>query len=98
MAVEALVVCENSQVDVIISDLQMPAMSGLEFLKELDKRSSDVPVILVTAYATIASAVEAMRYGAFDYIEKPFGADQLESLVLRAFQSNISQRSIRAGA
>ncbi len=95
-AVEALVVCENSQVDVIISDLQMPAMSGLEFLKELDKRSNDVPVILVTAYATIASAVEAMRYSAFDYIEKPFGADQLESLVLRAFRSNMSQRSIRA--
>ena len=95
-AVEALALLERRQVDVIISDLKMPAMTGLEFLRTLDQRSCEAPVILVTAYATIASAVEAMRYGAFDYIEKPFDADRLESLVRRALQITTSGRPIRA--
>ena len=70
--------------DLIITDLQMPGMNGLDFVRELEKRPHGAQVVMVTAYATVASAVEAMRHGAFDYIEKPFGVDQLEQLLQRA--------------
>ena len=62
----------------------MPGMYGLEFIRQLERRPQRRQVVMVTAYATVASAVEAMRHGAFDYIEKPFAADRLEQLVDRA--------------
>jgi DNA-binding NtrC family response regulator len=64
----------------------MPGMNGLEFIRQLERRPHGAQVIMVTAHATVASAVEAMRHGAFDYIEKPFEAEKLESLVARAVQ------------
>ena len=81
---EALSVLEHESFDVVITDLQMPGMSGLEFIRTLEHRPHGAQVLMVTAHATVESAVEAMRHGAFDYIEKPFGADQLEGLVSRA--------------
>ncbi len=75
---------DDESYDVVLTDLQMPGMSGLEFIRELERRRHGAQVAMVTAYATVNSAVEAMRHGAFDYIEKPFDADQLEALVARA--------------
>ena len=72
--------------DVVITDLQMPGMTGLEFIRQLENRSHGAQVLMVTAHATVSSAVEAMRHGAFDYIEKPFDADRLEQLVARALE------------
>ncbi|MGH7193570.1 MAG: sigma-54-dependent transcriptional regulator, partial [Candidatus Saccharimonadales bacterium] len=83
-AVEALKLLDRVSFDVVITDLQMPGMSGLEFVHRLEKRPHGAQVVMVTAYATVASAVDAMRHGAFDYIEKPFAADRLENLVERA--------------
>ncbi|HVA46654.1 MAG TPA: sigma-54 dependent transcriptional regulator [Pirellulales bacterium] len=83
-AVEAVKLLDHESFDVVITDLQMPGMTGLEFVRQLAKRPHGAQVIMVTAYATVASAVEAMRHGAFDYIEKPFAADRLETLVERA--------------
>jgi len=83
-AVEALRVLDRTSYDVVLTDLQMPGMTGLEFIFELERRRHGAQVLMVTAYATVASAVDAMRHGAFDYIEKPFDADQLELLVARA--------------
>jgi DNA-binding NtrC family response regulator len=83
-AVEALRVLERTSYDVVLTDLQMPGMSGLEFILELERRRHGAQILMVTAYATVSSAVDAMRHGAFDYIEKPFDADQLELLVARA--------------
>lgn len=83
-AVEALQVLTRESHDVVITDLQMPGMNGLEFVKRLERRPHGAQVIMVTAHATVESAVEAMRHGAFDYIEKPFTADRLEGLVARA--------------
>jgi DNA-binding NtrC family response regulator len=85
-AVEALKRLDQESYDVIITDLLMPGMNGLEFIRQLERRPHGAQVIMVTAHATVASAVEAMRHGAFDYIEKPFEAEKLESLVARAVQ------------
>jgi DNA-binding NtrC family response regulator len=83
-ALEALKLLDHESFDVVITDLQMPGMTGVDFVRKLEKRPHGAQIIMVTAYATVASAVEAMRHGAFDYIEKPFAADRLEKLVERA--------------
>src|SRR6478752_3072333 len=85
-AIEALKIVEQTTFDVIITDLQMPGMDGLAFIRTLAERKVETQIVMVTAFASVASAVEAMRYGAFDYIEKPFDIEQLESLVARALR------------
>jgi len=85
-AMEALKQLEKSSFDVIITDLQMPGMNGLEFIRAIEERKVDSQVVMVTAFASVSSAVEAMRHGAFDYIEKPFDVEQLEQLVERALR------------
>jgi DNA-binding NtrC family response regulator len=91
-AVEALPLIERKPFDVVITDLQMPGIDGLEFIRQLSLRRADVQAIMITAHATIASAVEAMRIGAFDYLEKPFDIVALENVVARAMER------VRAGA
>jgi len=83
-AVEGLKRLDGESYDVVITDLRMPGMTGLEFIRLMQQRKLGVQIVMVTAHATVASAVEAMRHGAFDYIEKPFDADQIEQLVGRA--------------
>ncbi len=87
---EALQAVAKQAFDVILTDLQMPGMTGLELIAELQKRKHNAQVVMVTAYASVATAVEAMRHGAFDYIEKPFDIDQLEQLVARAIKQGSS--------
>jgi len=70
--------------DLIITDLKMPGKNGLELLKEIKGENPSGIVILFTAFATIESAVEAVKTGAFDYLQKPFTADQLKITVERA--------------
>jgi DNA-binding NtrC family response regulator len=85
-AVEALNRLVHESYDVVITDLQMPGMNGLEFMRELARRPHGAQILMATAYASVSTAVEAMRQGAFDYIEKPFNVDQLEQLVGRALE------------
>ncbi|NMC20592.1 MAG: sigma-54-dependent Fis family transcriptional regulator [Thermogutta sp.] len=81
---EALQAVERSDFDCIITDMKMPGMSGLELIGHLERRRLRARVIMVTAYASVSSAVAAMRMGAFDYIEKPFDLEQLEKLTAEA--------------
>ncbi|RMG02914.1 MAG: sigma-54-dependent Fis family transcriptional regulator [Planctomycetota bacterium] len=78
---EALKRVDQREYDCIVTDLRMPGMSGVELVKRLQPRRLRTQIIMATAYASVSTAVEAMRYGAFDYIEKPFDADVLERLV-----------------
>jgi len=70
--------------DLILSDLKMPGMDGVEVLEEAKRIAPDVPVIIVTAHGTVETAVGAMKKGAYDFIIKPFKLDELEALVERA--------------
>ena len=85
-APEALQMLGRGSYDCIVTDLKMPGMNGLEFIVQIEQRRHKVQVVMVTAHATVASAVEAMRHGAFDYIEKPFDVDRLEQLVAQAIR------------
>ncbi len=87
-AVEALRLTEKELFHCILTDLKMPGMSGLDLIVQLEKRRYPAQVVMITGHATIQTAVEAMRHGAFDYIEKPFTADQLERLVEAAVRQS----------
>jgi DNA-binding NtrC family response regulator len=67
----------DETVDVVITDLNMPNMDGIEFLSKLKKTKPDVYVVLMTAYASVKTAVEAIKLGAYDYISKPFDIEEL---------------------
>ena len=73
-------------VDVVVTDLQMPGMDGLELMRTIRERDESVPVILMTAFATVETAVGAMKSGAWDYITKPFGGDEMLATIERAVE------------
>ena len=75
---------EKEPFDLLLTDLKMPEMDGVEVLRRTRALQPELPVILITAHATIPTAIEAMRAGAFDYVEKPFDNTELKSLVQRA--------------
>ena len=72
--------------DLIITDLRMPVMDGLEFLRRLVKGKTHPPVIFLTAYGSVAEAVEAMKLGAYDFLEKPYSGADLMNMVQRALE------------
>lgn len=84
--VEALAEIRSGAFDLIVSDLKMPRMDGLTLIREVRAAGCETPIIMMTAYATISTAVEAMKLGAYDYIQKPFEADALTVLVDRALE------------
>ncbi len=78
---EALEVLKKEHVDVIISDIMMPRMSGMTLLKILREEGNSDPFIFVTAYPSKDTTVQALRLGAFDFIEKPFDAEEIKQVV-----------------
>jgi len=72
--------------DLVISDLKMPKMTGIELLAEVKRLRPDLPVVLMTAFATVQTAVEAMKLGAYDYIQKPFDGEEIKMLVDRTLE------------
>jgi len=92
---EALARHDADPFDLVLTDLRMPAPDGLEVLKRVRAASSDTPVILFTAHATIANAIEALREGAFDYVQKPFDNEALRACVRRALEINRLSRENR---
>ena len=75
-------------IDLVITDVKMPHLNGIELLKHIRKENPLLPVILVTAYGTIQDAVSVIKEGAFDYIQKPFTTDTLYSTIKRALGTN----------
>jgi two-component system, NtrC family, response regulator AtoC len=81
---EALASFRAERIDLVVTDLKMPGKDGIEFLRELRGIDVEVPVVVLTAYGTVATAVEAMKLGAVDYLQKPFDVDALEMVIRRA--------------
>ena len=79
-------------VDAIITDLKMPRMDGMTVLRRVVSEYHDIPVIIITAHGTVDSAVEAVKLGAFDYIEKPFEQEQIRQVVAKAVKQSEAQR------
>ena len=82
----ALEVLRTEPCDALLTDLKMPGTDGLSVLQQAKTIDPELPVILITAHATVATAITAMRDGAFDYVEKPFDNDELKALVVRALE------------
>lgn len=91
----ALAFLEESEVDVVVTDMKMPGMSGGELLKRVKKEWPHIPVLVMTAFGTIESAVDLMKYGAFDYITKPFSNDELILSVHNAVELANAHRQYR---
>ena len=83
---EALELVTSHNPDAAVFDVQMPGMSGLELLREILRRDTKLPVIIITASGTSDTAIDAMKLGAFDYLLKPLTVSQLRELVERAFE------------
>jgi len=78
---EALERCEKTRYDILLLDIKMEGMSGLEVLKKVKENDPDVSVVMITAYGSIPSAIEAMKSGAYEYLLKPFDPDELMVLI-----------------
>ncbi len=89
---QALDFLKENQVDLVITDLKMPHVDGISLLRQLRATNNNVAVIVVTAYGTVETAVESMKYGACDYIVRPFELDAVEAAVERALKLNKVQR------
>jgi DNA-binding NtrC family response regulator len=83
---QALELCERESFDAILSDLNMPQMDGLKFLKNLRDRGNQTPFVVLTGYADKDKAVQALKLGAFDFLEKPWSSEQLEEVVSKALE------------
>ncbi|RLF60407.1 MAG: sigma-54-dependent Fis family transcriptional regulator [Thermoplasmata archaeon] len=94
-AADALRLIRDSDLDLVITDMKMPGMSGMELLEESKKIRPELPVIMMTAYGTIELAVEAMKKQAYDYITKPFQNEQLKLTIKKALENHRLARENR---
>lgn len=78
--------------DVVITDLKMPEMGGMELIDEIQKRQLQVSTIMMTGYATLETAIESMKRGAFDYVQKPFKMSDILAVVTRCIQQRIIEK------
>ena len=90
-AQEALNALETDTPQAVVSDIRMPGKSGLELLQQLKERLPDLPVIIMTAYSDLDSAVSAFQGGAFEYLPKPFDVDHAVTLIQRALEESMRQ-------
>ncbi|MDH4316824.1 MAG: sigma-54 dependent transcriptional regulator [Desulfobulbaceae bacterium] len=91
----ALELAEENDFDLAISDIRMPGMNGLELLAELKAKKPSLPVIMMTAFASPEDAVTAMKYGAFDYITKPFNVGEIKKVIKAATSKKVTETDVR---
>ena len=97
---QALAVITSRRPDAVVTDLKMPGMTGVELVEKVREFDEDLPIVLMTAFGTVETAVKAMKLGAFDYISKPFEGDELVIAVKRALEHGRLKRenaALRAG-
>ncbi len=89
---QALAVLQKAPVDVVVTDLVMPRLGGMELLRRAQAEFPDVPCIVITAHGTVDSAVSALKAGAFDYITKPFEQEELKAVIAKAARAHDLER------
>jgi DNA-binding NtrC family response regulator len=89
---EALEKCKNTRYEILLLDIKMEGMSGLEVLKRVKETDPDVSVVMITAYGSIPSAIEAMKSGAYEYLLKPFDPDELMVLIEKIMKHQAERR------
>jgi putative nucleotidyltransferase with HDIG domain len=93
---DALKELESKHYDLVLTDMKMPGLSGIDLLRQIKERKLDTLVIIMTGFGTVDTAVEAMKMGAFDYINKPFKLDELIQVIRRAMnQQRLERENIR---
>ena len=92
---EALARLRENRYDLVLCDMSMPGMTGIELLRHLQAGGDDTPFIIMTGVGTIRTAVEAMQFGAYNYITKPFRSDDLTALARQALEHGRMHRSLR---
>jgi two-component system NtrC family response regulator len=85
-AIEAMKISAEADLDLVLTDMKMPKMTGIELLDKLQQQQPDLPVIIMTAFGTVEKAVSAMKKGAFDYILKPFKNDEIMVTIAKALK------------
>jgi len=85
---EGIALARANKYDIILTDLKMPDMDGMEFLMNMKKDQSGAKVIMITGYSTVEHAVKALKLGAYNYIEKPFTPDALITAVKEALNNS----------
>ncbi len=85
---DAISKLQSEKVDVIVTDMKMPKVDGLDLLKFVKEHTPETEVIIITGYATVENALDAMRNGAYDFIQKPFNIDELAALVEKAMEKS----------
>jgi len=94
-ATEAMAMLESTPIDLVITDLKMPGPSGLDLIRHVRQNCGDTEVMILTGYATVEGAVEAVKSGAEEYLSKPFTDEELSSAVDRAFEDLRLRRAAR---
>ncbi len=94
--IKALKKLENTEFDLVLTDLKMKQVDGMEVLARTKEQYPDTEVIMITAYATVSTAIEAMRKGAYNYLPKPYKIDQLRLIVKRALEKKKLKDELRA--
>jgi len=84
---QALVVLGDHHIDLVITDLRMPKLDGMQLLRKVSALEDPMPVVMITAHGTVDTAVEALKTGAFDYITKPFDQDDVRTIVRKALRT-----------
>ena len=91
---EARTVLENDTVDVMLLDVILPGITGIEFLKELRETKPDLPVVMISGAASIRPVLEALELGADDYVRKPFDIDELRLVTARALRTRELEKEV----
>jgi DNA-binding NtrC family response regulator len=92
---DALQQLESGDVGIMLLDLKMPGMDGLEVLRRVASARPEVRVIIITAHGTVPNAVDAMKLGAADFIQKPFSSDEVRQVVRRVLESDLTNSDRR---
>jgi len=96
LAADALERIGSADIDLVLLDFKLPDGDGLSVLKKIKEASPEIQVILMTGYSSIETAVEAMKLGAYHYVNKPFNLDEVEMLVQKALETSQLRREVRA--